>query len=72
MNDEDEEKINWALEITEMKQPEDEKVSSLSEVKTESMDSYGIGTEYQGIILDEPTTYLDIKYQREILEIVEN
>ena len=30
MNDEDEEKINWALEITEMKQLEDEKVSSLS------------------------------------------
>ena len=26
----DEEKINWALEITEMKQLEDEKVSSLS------------------------------------------
>ena len=72
MNDEDEEKINWALEITEMKQLEDEKVSSLSGgQKQRAWIAMALAQNTKVLFLDEPTTYLDIKYQREILEIVE-
>ena len=68
----DEEKINWALEITEMKQLEDEKVSSLSGgQKQRAWIAMALAQNTKVLFLDEPTTYLDIKYQREILEIVE-
>ena len=68
MNDEDEEKINWALEITEMKQLEDEKVSSLSGgQKQRAWIAMALAQNTKVLFLDEPTTYLDIKYQREIL-----
>ena len=69
MNDEDEEKINWALEITEMKQLEDEKVSSLSGgQKQRAWIAMALAQNTKVLFLDEPTTYLDIKYQREILD----
>lgn len=73
MNQEDEEKINWALDITGTKELENQIITGLSGGQKQRVwIAMALAQDTDILFLDEPTTYLDIKYQKEILEIVKN
>ena len=68
--DEDEEKITKALEITNTLKYKDKPVSQLSGGQKQE---YGLLWHWHKVrisFLDEPTTYLDISYQLQILKLV--
>ena len=69
--DEDERYVNWAMEVTNVSQFRDRELSRLSGGQRQRVwiaMALAQGTEI--LFLDEPTTYLDIRYQIEILELV--
>lgn len=69
--EEDERKIQWALEITNTLKYKDKPVSQLSGGQKQRVwiaMALAQGTEI--LFLDEPTTYLDIRYQLEILQLI--
>lgn len=71
MSKEDEQIIDWALEITGLNELADKDVSSLSGGQRQRVWIAMALAQNTGVLfLDEPTTYLDIKYQLEILNIV--
>ena len=67
----DEEKIQWALEITHTSKHKDKPVTELSGGQKQRVwIAMALAQDTKVLFLDEPTTYLDIRYQIEILELV--
>ena len=69
----DEKMIEWAIMATDLEKVKERTVNSLSGGQKQRVwiaMALAQGTKY--LFLDEPTTYLDIKYQLEILELVKN
>ncbi len=70
-SEEDERLINWALEITNLKEYREREVSRLSGGQRQRVwIAMALAQNTKILFLDEPTTYLDIRYQIEILELV--
>lgn len=68
---EDEEKIRWALEVTGLTDYSDREVSRLSGGQRQRVwIAMALAQGTKTLFLDEPTTYLDIRYQIEILQLV--
>lgn len=70
-NEEDEKYIEWAMEVTNIKEYRNRELSRLSGGQRQRVwiaMALAQGTEI--LFLDEPTTYLDIRYQIEILELI--
>lgn len=68
---EDTEYIDWALRVSNLKEIENERVDSLSGGQRQRVwiaMALAQGTDI--IVLDEPTTYLDISYQIELLNLL--
>lgn len=67
----DEEKINWALEVTNLTEYSNREVSRLSGGQRQRVwIAMALAQGTKILFLDEPTTYLDIRYQIEILQLV--
>ena len=70
-SEEDEKYVQWAMEVTNITEYRDRELSRLSGGQRQRVwiaMALAQGTEI--LFLDEPTTYLDIRYQIEILELV--
>ena len=67
---EDHEIISWAMEKTGVYDWKDHKVSALSGQRQRAWIAMVLAQKSDILILDEPTTYLDISYQLEILELL--
>lgn len=68
---EDEEKIRWAMEITETFKHKDKPVSQLSGGQKQRVwIAMALAQDTRVLFLDEPTTYLDIRYQLQILKLI--
>ena len=63
--------IDWAMKVTGLESIAKEKMDSLSGGKAQRVwIAMALAQKIKILLLDEPTTYLDIKYQYEILELV--
>lgn len=70
-SEEDEELIEWAMEVTGLTQYRDREVSRLSGGQRQRVwIAMALAQNTKILFLDEPTTYLDVRYQIEILELV--
>ena len=70
-SDEDEKLIRWAMEVTNVLKYRDREVSRLSGGQRQRVwIAMALAQNTKILFLDEPTTYLDIRYQIEILELV--
>ncbi len=68
---EDEEKIQWAMEITNTSKHKDKLVSELSGGQKQRVwIAMALAQNTKVLFLDEPTTYLDIRYQLQILKLI--
>ena len=68
---EDERMIQWALEVTNLTEYRDREVSRLSGGQRQRVwITMALCQGTKTLFLDEPTTYLDIRYQIEILQLV--
>lgn len=68
---EDEEKIQWAMEVTGLTEYRNREVSRLSGGQRQRVwIAMALAQGTKMLFLDEPTTYLDIRYQIEILKLV--
>lgn len=66
-----EEKIKWALEITNTWKHKDKLVSELSGGQKQRVwIAMALAQDTKILFLDEPTTYLDIRYQLQILKLI--
>lgn len=71
-NKDDERAIAWALEVTGLQDIADKETSSLSGGQLQRVwIAMALAQDTSIILLDEPTTYLDIRYQREVLELIQ-
>lgn len=71
LNKEDEEIIDWALENTNLKHMQHRKMTSISGGESQrAWMAMALAQKPKVLLLDEPTTYLDINNQIEILELV--
>ncbi len=70
-SEEDERQIEWAMEVTNISQYRDREVGKLSGGQRQRVwIAVALAQNTKILFLDEPTTYLDIRYQVEILELV--
>lgn len=70
-SDEDEKAVEWALEVTKLKKFEDRQVASLSGGERQrAWLAMTLAQKPKILLLDEPTTYLDIAHQLEVMEII--
>lgn len=70
-NDEDKKIVSWALEKTHLTDFKDRAVSSLSGGESQrAWIAMALAQHPKILLLDEPTTYLDISHQHEVLELV--
>ena len=70
-SDEDEKMIRWAMEVTNILKYRDREVSRLSGGQRQRVwIAMALAQNTKILFLDEPTTYLDIRYQIEILKLV--
>ncbi len=71
-SDEDQRLINWAMEVTGLTRYRDREVSRLSGGQRQRVwIAMALAQNTRILFLDEPTTYLDIRYQLEILKLVQ-
>jgi iron complex transport system ATP-binding protein len=69
----DKEMINWALEVTRTSSFKHREIGQLSGGQRQKVWlAMVLAQETEVLLLDEPTTYLDMAHQLEVLEIVEN
>ena len=69
---EDEELIQWAMEVTNVEKYKCREVSRLSGGQRQRVwIAMALAQNTKILFLDEPTTYLDIRYQIEILELIQ-
>lgn len=69
---EDEEKVEWAMEVTNLTPYRNREVSRLSGGQRQRVwIAMALAQGTKTLFLDEPTTYLDIRYQIEILQLVQ-
>lgn len=69
--EEDEEKVRWALEITNTAGLKDHPVAELSGGQKQRVwIAMALAQDTKILFLDEPTTYLDVRYQLEILRLI--
>ncbi len=67
----DEEKIRWAMEITQTLKYKDKPVSQLSGGQKQRVwIAMSLAQDTKILFLDEPTTYLDVRYQLQILHLI--
>lgn len=72
LNSHDKEMIDWAIEQTGLKDFADREIENLSGGQRQrAWIAMTLAQETEIIMLDEPTTYLDLSYQLEVLEILE-
>ncbi|ASW43954.1 MAG: ABC transporter ATP-binding protein [Clostridiales bacterium] len=72
LNKHDKEVIDWAIEETGLKEFADREVENLSGGQRQrAWIAMVLAQETDIIMLDEPTTYLDMSYQLEVLEVLE-
>lgn len=72
MTDEDARLIEWAIEVTNLQEYRDREVGKLSGGQRQRVwIAMALAQNTKLLFLDEPTTYLDIRYQLEILELVQ-
>jgi iron complex transport system ATP-binding protein len=70
---EDKEAINWAIEQTKLQDLIERQVSSLSGGERQrAWIAMALAQKPEILLLDEPTTYLDIAHQLEVMQIVED
>ena len=68
---EDRESIEWAMKVTQLNELADRQVSTLSGGERQrAWLSMVLAQRPQILLLDEPTTYLDIRHQLEVMEII--
>lgn len=68
----DQEKIDWAMEITATAEFKDREIAALSGGQRQRVWlAMALAQETDILLLDEPTTYLDLAHQLEVLEIVQ-
>lgn len=71
LNREDTEIVEWALEKTQMTSYKDRPVAALSGGESQrGWIAMALAQRPKILLLDEPTTYLDISHQHEVLELV--
>ena len=69
--EEDEKKIQWAMEITHTLKLKDKPVAKLSGGQKQRVwIAMALAQDTKILFLDEPTTYLDIRYQLQILKLI--
>lgn len=67
----DKEMIDWAIKETELEELQERKLDTLSQGQQQRVwIAMTIAQETDIIMLDEPTTYLDLSYQQEILQLL--
>ncbi|KAF5067788.1 Ferric enterobactin transport ATP-binding protein FepC [anaerobic digester metagenome] len=67
----DEKFIHWAMEITDVTELKDKRISDLSGGQRQRVwIAMALAQNTKILFLDEPTTYLDIRYQIEILKLL--
>lgn len=72
-NEQDNSIVDWALETTKMKEFANKKMCNLSGgEKQRAWIAMAIAQKPDILLLDEPTTFLDISHQLEVLELVES
>lgn len=70
---EDNDAIDWAIDVTGLRDVSERPVVSLSGGQRQRVwIAMSLAQKSQMLFLDEPTTYLDIKYQIELLELIRN
>lgn len=70
--EQDEEKIAWALRITQLEELKDMPISDLSGgQKQRAWIAMALAQDASVLFLDEPTTYLDVRYQLQILKLIQ-
>ena len=70
---EDEEKIAWAMEVTGISEYSEREISRLSGgQKQRAWIAMALAQDTKILFLDEPTTYLDVRYQVGILELIKS
>ena len=68
---EDEEKVQWALEVTHTAKHKDKPVIALSGGQKQRVwIAMALAQDTNVLFLDEPTTYLDVRYQLQILRLI--
>ena len=71
LNDHDEAIVDWALEKTQLTKYENQSIAALSGGESQrAWIAMALAQRPQILLLDEPTTYLDIAHQHEVLELV--